>query len=76
MNCLYAKLESNDHNNAGASVTLYFEGTPTAEDVQAALDQNTRLCLADEQYGFVYEVSTKPEKHLKPGVVRVQVYPS
>ncbi len=78
--CLHATLEPNDHNSDGVAITLYFEGgprsiQPAVEDIQDALDDNLHLCLCSENEAHTHEVSTAAYHHLKPGVVRVQVYP-
>ena len=72
-----ANLETNEENDSGVAVTLYFDGTPTDDEVKAACrEQRGKLGLSvdpeDEYFGW----STYPNKVSEAAkMVRVQAFP-
>ena len=74
---VHSNLETNEENNDGFTLTLYFEGTPTDEEVRAVCESlrgkhNGCVDVEDEFFGWKEYPNPVADK---AKLVRVQVFP-
>ncbi len=71
----HAALETNPHNDSGSVLALFFEGTPTPEEVtKTAHDQSGKHCLGlSVEEKAEYEVCPTKVSD-RAGLVRVLVF--
>jgi len=75
---VHVSLEPNSHNTDGATVTLYFDGVPTREEVREACKTKLGglpLSVDTEDEFFSYEEHSVPVNELA-GLRRFEVYPT